>query len=246
VTNVSAEDETVAFSDLLTANGTVASLSGNFVTGGQAPYRGVPPANLVSGDLHALLAYSSGATSLRGIQAYYSAAVTRTLSMPPRMSEPTVSQVATAPYARFRTQIPSQGEYAVLMYNEYAQGGSGPTPASRLVDVVVTSGYFNGTPPTWLADIPDFSSAAGFNPAWGLASGVGTEFFVEVDGGSPLSAPRSDGATATFSFTGGTIFSGTATVPSRMRPARNPAAMPQLLSLPVKRGQGVTARSRMR
>jgi hypothetical protein len=202
-------DQPLAFADFVTGNGTPASLSGSYVTAGQASYRGIPAASLLTGDLHSLLTYVSTSTAARGVQAYFQAATDRTLTLPPAITTPTVSTVASSPYARFRTQLTTQSEYGVLLFTEYEQQGS--TPATdRLVDVIVTAGYFNGLPQSWVAVVPDLTGAAGFGAAWGLAAGVSTSYYVEVDGGAPLGAQRANGATITFAATGGTTSSSAA------------------------------------
>jgi hypothetical protein len=243
VTNVSSE-QTFAFADFLTANGSSGALSGTFVTGGQAPYRGVPQASLIAGDLHSLLTYGSTSTALHGIQAYFSTAIDRTLALPPAMATPTVFALATTPYARFRTQVASQSEYGVLLFSEYSQGDAdAPAPTNRFVDVIATAGYFNGLPPAWVADVPDLSAAAGFNSAWGLVAGATTGFYVEVDGGSPLSAPQADGVTATFAAraVAGVSASG-ASVMSASRAARRSGLELPLRRLTLPRVHGMVTR----
>lgn len=237
-----AADQTLAYGEFMTANGTTAYLSGTFAVGGQALYRGVPAGNLLAGDLHAILAFSIGSTSVRGVRTWFTSAVNRSIAMPPAIAAPSVSMVATAPYARFRMQVPAQREYGALLLSEYAQFGPAPGPSDRVVDVVATAGYFNGLPPTWVTVVPDLTGASGFNAAWGLVAGAGTEFYAEVDGGTLLGVAPAEGTMTTFAATDGTTSSTGAAVASRTPVMRRAASVSALRTFPAMRAPAVIRR----
>ncbi|HUQ46340.1 MAG TPA: hypothetical protein VM033_06800 [Gemmatimonadaceae bacterium] len=237
-----AADQTLAYAEFMTANGTSAYMSGTFAVGGQTLYRGVPAGNLLAGDLHAILAFSRGSTSVRGLSTWFTSAVNRSIAMPPAMAATSVSMVASAPYARFRMQVPAQREYGALLFSQYEQFAPAPGPTDRVVGVVATAGYFNGLPPTWVTVVPDLTGASGFNAAWGLVAGAATEFYAEVDGGALLSVAPAEGTMSTFAATGGTTSATGATVASRSPASRRPASVSALRTLPAMRALAVMRR----
>ena len=62
----------------------------------------------------------------------------------------------------------------------------------------MTAAHHSGTPTSWVNEIPDFGSAAGFPSNAGLQSGTSTQWFVEAFDGTLadyISATPTDGAT---------------------------------------------------
>lgn len=148
-------------------------------------YYGVPAANQVSGDLHALMAFAyppgGSATSNRFAMQFFRTVADQTLTLGPALSTPTVTVAATAPYLRPRMQLPAQPQYNRLANVSYDQRAG--TASSRDVTIIMTAGYI-GSASTFDFQIPDLSGLTGFDPAWGLAAGVATNWSASMYGGS--------------------------------------------------------------
>lgn len=100
------------------------------------------------------------------------------VSFGPRASGAAVTTVATTPYLRPRGQVASQTTYTAAAVAEFGQG-------NRTVAVAASAAYFGSAPATWTLDVPDLS-AAGYDPAWALASGQATGWRVYAAGGDVL------------------------------------------------------------
>jgi hypothetical protein len=176
-------DMTFASVAFITANGTSAGFySSTPGTATTFPYYGVPDAQRIAGDLHSLTAFATpgaGATSSRFGVLYFSAVADKTITLGPVLTAPTITTVATSPYARLRAQLGTQAEYNQLASVSYSQG-SGAT--ARTMGVFMTAAYAGGQPND--LTIPDLSAAAGWDNTWGLQAGVTTTWNVFKAGGT--------------------------------------------------------------
>jgi hypothetical protein len=179
VTNNTGTDQTVLHVSFVSANGASAPYS--TVLGSapaRIPFPGLPDAVLQPGDLHALdltATPASGSSARAAVLLRHSAKVDAdTVTLGPTLNQPTITSLGTSPYLRLRAQLASQASYNVAALAEYAQG-----PNS--VSVLLTANYANGTPATWVLDIPDLTSA-GYDPTWGFKSGSSVDW--QVTGGS--------------------------------------------------------------
>ena len=119
------------------------------------------------------------------------------------MNTPTITQLTTSPYVRYRVQLASQSEYGASVFAAFDQ-------SARSWFTSMSAAYNGSTPATWDLTLPDFSSVAGWNNLYGLQTGS-TNFNVSVNGaGAP---PVSDvGADGTSFKMAGRSSSGTASL----------------------------------
>lgn len=93
----------------------------------------------------------------------------------PLLTPPTLTVLGAAP-VRLRLQAPWQPEYNALASVTYAQSGL----ITRSVTLSGSALYFSGS--GFTLEIPDFTGAAGWNPAWMLQSGTITGLQVSATG----------------------------------------------------------------
>ena len=156
---------------LITAAQTYGVLEEYNFFSGSAPLISVPSANLATGDIHQLDVLALGVEGFfRGAGILYRAVGDKTLSLGTALSSPSVTAAGMTPYVRLRVQLPSQSDYPDLAQFFFSQSEGG----GKSVRVLMTKGYFGGTPTTWDVTIPDASPVAGFQSSWMLQSGVTT------------------------------------------------------------------------
>lgn len=179
-------DSAQVISGLITATKTAAALG---LTSGtaQQSFGGVPTNQLITGDLHELIAFavpSGTSDELRGVDAYFHVVTSQTLALGPPLAIPTVSATSVVAPQRWRAQLAVQGAYSKNFTAEFSQsaGSSGP---SNQVTLYVTSAYLGGSPTTWDVTIPDMS-AAGFNATWGLVVGTPVSWSVTATNSATL------------------------------------------------------------
>lgn len=165
-------DDLFMYNNLITAAMTDASLEEYSFFSFSAPLISVSSANLVSGDIHQLGVVANSGTNAdyRGALLHYRAAGDKNLSLGAALAPPRVTVVGTTPFVRLRVQLASQSDYPDLVQFVYSQTDGG----GKFVRVIMTKGYFGGTPTTWDVSIPDASAVAGFQSSWMLQTGVAT------------------------------------------------------------------------
>ncbi len=142
-------------------------------------YWGIPNDRLETGDLHYLqvaVADLNGATAgvppdTRQVGTGFRQVANRTVTLGPALSTPTISVVATAPYARLRAEWPLQAEYDRFVFAVFNQPGTGND--GRNISLGASEGYLAAAASADL-QVPDFSGVDGWDNAWGLAAGVST------------------------------------------------------------------------
>lgn len=170
---------------LQTANGTNGLLYSDPGAGGASrTFFGLPAAQQIAGDLHYVQATALGANFTsdpiaaatgRSAGTFISTVSNVTLTLGSALSTPTITTVASTPYARLRAVLPRQAEYNQTFSASYQQSGS--TPRNVLIEATaayVGAGSFDVT-------IPDFSSI-GYDGSWGLRSGVSTMWVLTATG----------------------------------------------------------------
>jgi hypothetical protein len=179
-------------------------------TGGASrTFSGVPTASQAAGEFHYVQAsaFAPGAftdpvlaTTSRSAGIYFGALANQTLTLGPALSTPTVTTAATAPYARLRSVLARQAEYNQFFYVTFQQAGS--TPRNAVIEATASylgAGAFDVT-------FPDFTSA-GYDPTWGLKTGVSTTWVENASGwslGTGVVTPTA-GTTVFNAQKGGTI-----------------------------------------
>ncbi|MCC7054269.1 MAG: hypothetical protein IT355_13465 [Gemmatimonadaceae bacterium] len=155
-------------------------------------YYALPASRLNTGELQQLLTsvVSGDQLETRTVMRYFRSAAAASLTLPPRLSVPTVTRLASAPYGRGRAALTSQPEY-----DRWVQATFSTAP--RHNSVLVTAGYAGASlPATWDIQMPDLSGVTGWNNAWGLTTAP-FAWSVSAAGGShhQLASPLADGAT---------------------------------------------------
>jgi hypothetical protein len=144
---------------------------------GPFKYYGVPAAKQVAGDLHE--AFVFGLPSLQSTDQfrfaglYFKDATDRTVTLGASLNAPTVSVVASAPYARLRATGTIQAAYSKSISVSYTP----ETAAGNTATIGASEGYLAGSG-TYDFTIPDFTAVAGWDNAYGLKAGVLTRWTV--------------------------------------------------------------------
>jgi uncharacterized membrane protein len=147
------------------------------ITGGATrTLYGVPFARTQAGDLHQIgVIATAGATSARGVYQYNREFIARTLTLGPALATPTVSSLGATPYPRLRAAGLFQVEYGQGIGVTYTQ----TTGGGRNWSVTATPAWF-GNASSYQLDLPDLTSANGFDTAWALVAGATTTWSVSA------------------------------------------------------------------
>jgi hypothetical protein len=167
----------------ITAGGTEELLNLHFFGSPMStlPYAGVPTSLQSPGDRHELFVDAEAPNGVRRLWTAFHRAENRSVALGPQLATPTLSVVSSSPYLRQRMVLPRQSEYGAEVVGRFVQ------PATQATsEVAATLGYFGGSPPDWDLTVPDLTTAAGFDPAWGLRPGGATEWEAFATSGSFL------------------------------------------------------------
>jgi len=203
--------ETATMQSTLVTGSTYAPLQSDDAGSANMTLYAVPAAKLVAGDLHEVYVaadlQTNSAFTERALASYYATPGNRNESLGPVIATPTISLMATAPYARFRVRVTGQAEYPTMMQVGFYQA---PSTVDRFVTHSVTSAYLGGLPSTWEVVTPDVSAASGFDPAWMLiGGGEPTGYYAQGYAGRTvllLGAKAVDGDNLKLSYRVTTIF----------------------------------------
>jgi hypothetical protein len=143
-------------------------------------FAGLPDSLLLPGDLHAasIVASPTNGTSYRFAILLHHSIVSDAVTFGPVLTQPAVTTIGTTPYLRLHAQLASQAEYNAAAHADFSQNGNS-------VGITTTAGYSGTTPSDWALDIPDLTSA-GYDPVWGLKTGLKLDWEVLAVGGSAL------------------------------------------------------------
>jgi hypothetical protein len=216
-------DQSAISESFVTANGASESFfesNGTFCQGAGVdcvPWAAVPDSLLQPGDFHALSIsvepQSGNATSGRFAALLLHAppsAGPASVALGPSLATPSVTSLGTTPNVRMRAQLASQAAYNAAAGADFSQD-------SIRVELLMTAAYSGGTPATWIIDMPDLSSA-GYDPTWGLKTGLPVNWNVSALGGSVLpflGATPFDGAQIVGAGVGGSPIASMRLIPSR-------------------------------
>lgn len=209
VNGLEGNEQTTMAGIFTTERGALGTYVSGIVGGASLTFWGFPSDQLETGDFHYMqvvagdFSGSSGQSpDTRQVGMAFREVADKVVDLGPLLSTPTVSTVATAPTARLRAQWNLQAEYdRFVMFSANQVGGTD----TRTILLMLTEGFLDGAAAVDL-EIPDLSTASGWNDAWGLAPGTavlwtangtgwqgpGVINFPEfVDGARYLSATRS-------------------------------------------------------
>jgi hypothetical protein len=148
----------------------------NLPSAGPFKYYGVPTAKQAAGDLHVAIAFAfpnqQTTDQARFAGLYFKDPTDRTVTLGAALTAPTVSVVASAPYARLRATGPLQATYNKFVNISYTQG-----TAARGASITASEGYLTGLA-NYDFTIPDFTAVAGWDNNWGLKAGASTAWTV--------------------------------------------------------------------
>ena len=152
------------------------------VDDGSVTLVGVPQAALVAGDYHdAFLIAVDGNGGVRGIERFFRTPATQTLPLGTAMPAPTVTEAASTPSVRLRTEVARTADYQRAMSVEFVQQQQF---SATSVAVTVTNGY--DATGSWDVTMPDLSGASGWQNAWGFVNGGDpVDWTITVYGGRP-------------------------------------------------------------
>lgn len=162
-----------------TANGSSIFLGGtNTNTTNVAPYKVVPSAKTISGDLHILVGSAStlvgnSVTAQRSVLQYLRNPGDATVTLGAVLSTPTFSTLSTTGYARIRGVLARQSEYNDFYFMNFGQAGAVVVASAsiRNFSVQLSAGYL-GSATTVDVSVPDFSGVAGWQNLWGPIAGT--------------------------------------------------------------------------
>lgn len=176
VANASGDQVLMTHAFVTEAGGFTGTLFTSVTGGTTRTLYGVPTARTQSGDLHQLSVIGlNGTTSQRGVFQYNREFTARTVTLGPPLATPAISSLGSAPYPRLRAAGSIQAEYGQGVGVTYTQTGGG----GRSWTVTATPGYL-GLAATFQLDVPDLTSASGFDTNWALVSGLSTGWSVSA------------------------------------------------------------------
>ena len=149
---------TYVSSSLYTAGGGRGSGSAA-MTNGTAWYRGLPASATMPGDIHQIVVFGGD----RYADMFVGPLANHAISLGPAAATPTVTTLSGAAPMRKRMTIPVQAGYSKVAMAGFESG----TRPYYYVYVHMTEGY-RGNAASWVLDVPDFGTTAGYNVAWGL------------------------------------------------------------------------------
>ena len=169
-------DQASALSYYFTSGGSSSAGAPLFVGGlpgtGPFTYVGVPASSQAAGDLHLVQAQATPNSTtfdqFRYAAIYFKDPTARTVTLGASLTAPTVSTVATTPYARLRATGPIQTEYNKFVSVNFTQS---ITSGTRSVSILATTSYLNGLA-SYDFSIPDFTGVAGWDNNWAPKTGT--------------------------------------------------------------------------
>jgi hypothetical protein len=124
----------------------------------------------------------------------------RTVQLGPVLATPALTVESETPFV-VRTQADAQAEYDDLFTVSLSQ-------AANSMTLLATTGWRSAAP-AWDLQVPDLSSTAGWDGAWGLQSGSTTDWAATGSGwttsGGILGTPLEEGGRFLTAFTGGEL-----------------------------------------
>ncbi len=152
--------------------------SGNSVT-----IRTVPLARTITGDVQMIatnaITFAGSVTSqIRSVTNVFRDPANLNVTLGAAVNTPTISALATVPYARLRAQAQRQSDYQDSWSANFTQNSAGQ---QRVVSMQASAGYVGGAATIDLA-VPDFAGVAGWQNLWGPVAGVSAFYNVSMTG----------------------------------------------------------------
>lgn len=152
-------------------------------TGNSLTIRTVPVARTVTGDVQMIatnaITFAGNVTSqIRSVSNVFRDPANLNVTLGAAVNTPTLSALATAPYARLRAQAQRQSDYQDFWTTNFTQNSAGQ---QRTVSITMTAGYVGGAT-TIDMFVPDFTSTSGWQNTWGPLAGVSTSYNVSMTG----------------------------------------------------------------
>jgi uncharacterized membrane protein len=165
---------------------------------------GVPANKQDANDLHQLSAFAAtNAGDARGHIMWFKTLANKTVDLGAGLTAPTTSNLGNAPYPRLQSTGPIQAIYDDF-FSFTSQQASGAAAENRIWNITVLKGFFAGA--NYTMAIEDLT-AAGYQTAWALKTGVLTELITLATGYSNngISNPILEGGFADFASKVGQI-----------------------------------------
>lgn len=197
ITNTAAGELVSVSNTFMTGNGSFGSMGAvTLGAGNSVNLFVVPPANTLAGDVQALAVnaaiISGGITSqLRSMALVYKDPANQNVTLGAALNAPLISVLGTAPYARLRSQLTRQADYANYWTTNYSQL---TTADQRTATISMTEGYI-GNATSFDVSVPDFSTLPAWQNLWGLKAGNLTTWNVSAFGWLTGTGSFSDGTT---------------------------------------------------
>lgn len=152
-------------------------------TGNSLTIRTVPAARTAAGDVQMIatnaITFAGSITSqIRSVTNVFRDPANLNITLGAAVNTPTVSALATAPYARLRAQAQRQSDYQDFFTTNFTQNSGGQ---QRTVSLTMTAAYV-GSATTIDMFVPDFTSVSGWQNTWGPLAGVNTFYNVSMTG----------------------------------------------------------------
>jgi len=165
---------------------------------------GVPAAKQDANDLHQLSAFAAtNAGDARGHIMWFKTLADKTIDLGAGLTTPTTSNLGNAPYPRLQSTGPIQTLYDDF-FSFTSQQATGAASENRIWNITVLRGFFTGA--NYTMAIEDLT-AAGYQAAWALKTGVQTQLITLATGYSNngISNPILEGGFADFASKVGQI-----------------------------------------
>ena len=155
----------------------------------------VPSTKTAAGDVQAIAvnaATISGslATQIRSVTAAFRDPANASVTLGAVVGTPTISTLASAPYARLRAQVTRQNDYQDFWSVNFTQIA---TSSRRAVSITMSAAYL-GAGSTLDLGIPDFAGVSGWQNTWGPIAGTVTTWNVAMTGWVSANGGLVDGA----------------------------------------------------
>ena len=186
VNGLAAGEQTTTVGIFTTQRGALGTYSAGILGGANPTFWGMPTDRLEAGDLHLVQIVAVDPTAggaaipppTRTLGVAFREVEDRTVTLGPVHTMPTVTTVATAPYARMRAEWTLQPEYDRTVFLFFTQAQGLPV---RSVTILASDGFL-ATSSVAELEVPDLSGVDGWDNTWGLVPGVSTLWTVSGTG----------------------------------------------------------------
>jgi hypothetical protein len=196
INGIAAGEQVAASNTFITNTQSFGSLGAiSLATGSTLTLNIVPSSKTAAGDVQAIsvnAATISGslATQIRSVTAVFRDPANASVTLGSVLNIPTISTLATAPYARLRAQVTRQSDYQDSWIANFSQFA---TASRRTVNITMSVGYL-GAGSSLDLSVPDFTGVGGWQNTWGPIAGNLTSWNVAMTGWISANGGLVDGA----------------------------------------------------